>query len=65
VSLSHDYRGGGRIKNTETGGMIRDKDASDTAANIRAVMNAYQNKSLVAVIAGKHKATARRSGQVR
>jgi hypothetical protein len=65
VSLSHDYRGGGRIKNTETGGMIRDKDASDTAANIRAVMNAYQNKSLVAVIAGKYKDTARQSGQVR
>jgi hypothetical protein len=45
--------------------MIREKDASDTAANIKAIMNAYQNKSLVAVIAGKHKDTARQLDQVR
>jgi hypothetical protein len=65
VSISHDHRGGGRSKNAETGSMIREKDASDTAANIKAIMNAYQNKSLVAVIAGKHKDTARQLDQVR
>ncbi|KAL2130787.1 hypothetical protein VTI74DRAFT_5948 [Chaetomium olivicolor] len=45
--------GGGRVKNRETGGMIRAKDANDTATNVRAFMAAYANKSLVAIIAGE------------
>ncbi|KAL2183253.1 hypothetical protein L209DRAFT_813165 [Thermothelomyces heterothallicus CBS 203.75] len=40
--------GGGRTKDPGTGSMIRSKDASDTASNIKAIMNAYHNKSLVA-----------------
>lgn len=45
-------RGGNRVKDRETGTMIRAKDSSDTATNVRAIMAAYQSKSLVAVIAG-------------
>ncbi|KAL2198595.1 hypothetical protein P885DRAFT_33104 [Corynascus similis CBS 632.67] len=40
--------GGGRVKDPETGNMVRSHDASDTASNIRAIINAYRNKSLVA-----------------
>lgn len=47
------YRGGGRIKSPETGTMVRAKDATDTDANVKAIMNAYRKKTLVAVIAGK------------
>jgi hypothetical protein len=51
--LTQSHRGGGRVKNTETGAMVRTKDAPDTASNVRAIMNAYRNNTLVAVIAGK------------
>jgi hypothetical protein len=47
------FRGGGRVKSLETGTMIRAKDASDTDANVKAIMNAYRKNTLVAVIAGK------------
>ncbi|KXX72819.1 hypothetical protein MMYC01_210501 [Madurella mycetomatis] len=45
--------GGGRIKDPKRkpGVMIRAKDAADNAVNVRSVQNAYQNGSLVAVIA--------------
>jgi hypothetical protein len=33
--------------------MIRVRDASDTATNVRAIMAAYHSKNLVAVIAGR------------
>jgi hypothetical protein len=33
--------------------MIRTKDASDSASNVRAILNAHRTKTLVAVIAGK------------
>lgn len=47
------HRGGGRVKDHETGAMIRVRDASDTATNVRAIMAAYHSKNLVAVIAGR------------
>ncbi|KAH6855041.1 hypothetical protein B0I37DRAFT_305211 [Chaetomium sp. MPI-CAGE-AT-0009] len=40
--------GGGRVKNPATGTMVRAKDASDTASNIKSIHNAHHNKSLVA-----------------
>lgn len=51
-----DYRsGGGRIKDpkSKSGVMVRAKDAADDAVNVRSVQKAYQNGSLVAVIAGR------------
>ena len=52
MSLIKARRGGGRVKDRETGTMIRARDASDTASNVRAIINAHQQKTLVAVIAG-------------
>ncbi|KAL2262770.1 hypothetical protein VTK26DRAFT_115 [Humicola hyalothermophila] len=46
--------GGGRVKNRDTGTMIRARDAKDDASNVKAFRNAYQNKTLVAVIAGEN-----------
>jgi hypothetical protein len=51
--LTNNLRGGGRTKNSETGAMVRTKDAVDTAPNTKAIQSAHRNKSLVAVIAGK------------
>jgi len=47
------HRGGGRERNTETGAMVRTKDATESATNYRAFLNAHQKRTLVAVIAGK------------
>ncbi|SPQ19543.1 747741fe-b9b0-4527-9d33-d1795b9f6765 [Thermothielavioides terrestris] len=45
--------GGGRVKDPQTGTMIRSKDTSDTAVSFKTAMNAFQAKSLVALIAGE------------
>ncbi|KAL2017379.1 hypothetical protein VTK56DRAFT_2259 [Thermocarpiscus australiensis] len=45
--------GGGREK-TSAGAMVRTRSSSDTATNVRSFKNAYELKSLVAVIAGEN-----------
>ncbi|KAL1836146.1 hypothetical protein VTJ49DRAFT_5532 [Mycothermus thermophilus] len=45
--------GGNRIKDAETGTMVRRSDASESDRGYKAIKNAYQNNNLVAVIAGE------------
>ncbi|KAK3310812.1 uncharacterized protein B0T15DRAFT_387684 [Chaetomium strumarium] len=40
--------GGNRVKNKETGRMVRARDTADTAMNFKSAWNAYENKTLVA-----------------
>jgi hypothetical protein len=41
------------VKDPSTGNMVRAKDATDSAPNVRSFKNAYDSKCPVAVIAGK------------
>ncbi|KAK4124876.1 hypothetical protein N657DRAFT_615930 [Parathielavia appendiculata] len=45
--------GGGRVRDSETGAMVRVNDASDTTPGIKSLMNSHHSKTLMAVIAGE------------